>query len=378
VGEGLQAESVLRLVRERHPEWQIAYTYFSPSAEALAARQPADFHGYLPYDQPLVVERALELLAPRALIFTKLDLWPELAVQARARGVAVGMIAATVSAASGRLRWLPRALTRSGYAALAKVGAIDSADADRLVRLGAPPNVITVTGDPRFDSAWRIAHGVAQDDPLLALGRGAPAIVAGSTWPPDEAVLLRAFLALRAASSNARLILVPHEPTPEHLERLEQEALRLGLPAPQRLSRLQEPGPLILVDRVGILAALYRAAAVAYVGGGFGTAGLHSVLEPAACGVPTIFGPRWQSSRDADLLLAAGGGAAITDRSRESASRELARLWTEWLENPDERNRRGAAALQVVKTGLGAAQRNAALVEELVESGAGATETERR
>jgi 3-deoxy-D-manno-octulosonic-acid transferase len=148
------------------------------------------------------------------------DLWPELATRAAARGIPVGLVAGTVSPASGRTRWPARALQRPGYAAVSAAGAIAQGDADRLQHLGVRPDRITVLGDPRFDSVVEVVAGVAPDDPLLGWGCGAPTMVAGSTWPLDEAVVLEAFAAVRRDHPDARLILVPHEPTPRHLDRV--------------------------------------------------------------------------------------------------------------------------------------------------------------
>ena len=100
---------------------------------------------------------------------------------------------------------------------------------------------------------------------------------------------------------------------------------------------------------------------IAYVGGGFGRAGLHSVLEPAAWGLPVIFGPNWQSSREAGLLLEAGGGISL-----DSADR-LAEVWARWLEDDSARHDAGQAALRVVRSGLGGADLNAKLVEAAIE-----------
>ncbi len=363
VGEGLQAEAVLRLLRAGHPEWQIAYSFFSPSARNLARRQPADACDFLPYDTAANVDTMLEALAPRALVFTKLDLWPELATRARGRGVRTGMIAATVSPVSGRLREPARSLTRPGYEALELAGAISEADGGRLQALGTPGPAIRTTGDPRFDSALAIAGQVPDTEPILAMGRGAPTLVAGSTWPPDQAVLLAAFARVLTRAPDARLILVPHEPTSGHLEEIDRGARAHGL-EPVRLSTASGPVPLLVVDRLGVLAALYRAAAMAYVGGGFGTAGLHSVLEPAAASVPVIVGPRWRSSREAGLLLDAGAAVALSDRN---GAAELERIWLEWLRDPPAGRARGERGYAVVASGLGAAGRNAALVEELME-----------
>ncbi len=364
VGEGLQADAVLRLLRTAHPDWQIAYTFFSPSAEALARRIPADAADYLPYDTPGAARALLAALAPRALVFTKLDLWPGFATAARAAGVKVGLVAGTVSPVSGRLRWPARDLTRSGYAALDRVGAIAAEDAERLARLGADPARITVTGDPRFDSALDRARAGPADEPLLRLGAGGATLVAGSTWPRDEAVLLGAFQEVRRDHPGARLIVVPHEPTPSHLAGLDRRAASLGVPRPIRLSESpDQPAPVMVVDRVGVLATLYRAATLAYVGGGFGRAGLHSVLEPAASGVPTIMGPRWQSSREAGLLLMAGGAVALPALGPVD---DLTVRWSEWLNDDAERLEAGRAARSVVEAGRGAAARNAGLVRLLM------------
>lgn len=367
VGEGLQAEAVITRLGTQHTEWQFAYTYFSPSAMRLAARLPVAIADYLPFDTARAVDGALDALKPTALVFSKLDLWPELAVRAANHRVRVAMIAATVSATSGRTRWPIRSLLRPGYAVLDQVGAIARDDADQLVRLGVRKEALSVTGDPRYDSALSVVQRVDPLDPLLAFGKVRPTLVAGSTWPSDEAVLLRAFRQIGRIAPAVRLILVPHEPTPAHLERLEAESKSLGLGAPTRLSTGAGPEDrLLVVDRLGDLATLYGGAAFAFVGGGFGQAGLHSVLEPAAWGVPVVFGPAWQGSRDAGLLLRANAAYALRSTNRDGAAAELADLWMRWTEGGEERGRTGRAALEVVTHGLGAADRNAALVERLV------------
>lgn len=368
VGEGLQAEPVLRRLRARHPSWQFAYTFFSPSAARFALRLGADVTDYLPYDTFAEARGAVEALQPTALVFSKLDLWPQLATHAAESGAAIGLIAATVRPGSGRLRWPARALLAPGYRAVRRAGAIATEDAERLARLGVAADRIEVVGDTRYDSVAERVAAVTPDDPILRLtAGGGPALVAGSTWPPDEAALLRAFARVLAARPDARLVLVPHEPTPAHLEETGRTATRLGLPAPVRLSAASGPVPLLLVDRVGILSTIYGAGAAAWVGGGFGTAGLHSVLEPAAWCKPVMFGPNWGESRDARLLLEAGGAWAATHRDPPDAGGEIAERWLEWLGGAGRRTA-GERAAAVVTAGVGAADRTTALVEELVAS----------
>ncbi len=134
-----------------------------------------------------------------------------------------------------------------------------------------------------------------------------------------------------------------------------------------RLSAAVGPVPLLLVDRVGVLATLYGAGSMAYVGGGYGRAGLHSVLEPAAWGLPVAFGPRWRESRDAASLLEAGAAEAVT-RERAAGSEELVRIWRGWIDDEGRRARQGEQAMRLVERGRGASQRSAAMLGEAISS----------
>jgi 3-deoxy-D-manno-octulosonic-acid transferase len=366
VGEGLQAQSVLLAFRRLRPDCQVVYTHFSPSAAALAQRIGADADDYLPWDMPENADRLLSALAPTLLVFVKLDVWPELSTRAATSGVAVALVAGTVSEGSGRLRWPVRRLIEPGYRAITAAAAISPEDARRLAQLGVASDRIRVLGDPRFDSVAARVRAVPPDEPLLRLGRGVPTLVAGSTWPADEVVLLRAFEQVHQWRPDTRLILVPHEPTPSHLERLERIAAGLALPAPQRLSSVTEPVPLLLVDRVGVLAALYGSGTMAYVGGGFGRAGLHSVLEPAAWGMPVAFGPRWRNSRDAALLLEAGAAVSLPGAGSTAAAVRLRDQWTDWIRNEEERQRQGRRARGVVEQGTGSSAQSAQMLVELL------------
>lgn len=362
VGEGLQARPVLERLRTRHPSLQLAYTHFSPSAAGFAASLPVDVHDYLPFDTPAEARAALTAWRPTAIVFSKLDVWPALAREADRRNVRLGMISATLAEGSGRLTTLAAALLREAYARLDAVGAIDASDAERLVSLGVRPDIVEITGDTRYDQVWARAQAVSADHPmLLPLRAERPTLVAGSTWPADERVLLPAWERVREQVPAARLILAPHEPTPSHLEPLERWATDARL----RVRRLGEPDgeqpwDVLLIDRTGVLGELYALANLAYVGGGFHAAGLHSVLEPAAFGAPVLFGPRHYGSRDAGLLLSAGGARVARDVD------SLAQATCDWLLDGSARHEAGEAARATVRAGLGAAERSVHLVEQLL------------
>ncbi|HEU5186067.1 MAG TPA: glycosyltransferase N-terminal domain-containing protein, partial [Gemmatimonadaceae bacterium] len=361
VGEGLQARPVLERMRETRPGVQLAYTFFSPSAEQFASRLSVDFRDYLPFDATPAVRDALRAIEPTALVFSKLDVWPTLTREAAARGVRLGLISATLAETSSRRSGIASVLLREAYGSLEAVGAIDASDAERLVELGARREVIEVTGDTRYDQVWARASAATRSGPLLSpLASQRPTLVAGSTWPADERALLEAWGRVRREVRDARLIIAPHEPVHSHLTSLEQWAQSAGLSHARLDSRGAGMADVVIVDRVGVLGDLYALADVAYVGGGFHAAGLHSVIEPAAFGAPVLFGPRWRMSRDAALLLRASGAVASAD------AEQLAATLREWLTSVEARRAAGARARDVVAKGVGAAERTVELVSRLV------------
>src|ERR1019366_9939145 len=145
-----------------------------------------------------------------------------------------------------------------------------------------------------------------------------------------------------------------------HLDPVMRWAAQARLRCPTLGDPAAASADVVLVDRVGVLGDLYELADIAYVGGGFHSAGLHSVIEPAAFGVPVLFGPRHAASRDAALLLACRGGFSVASAS-EIAMRVLA-LFAE----PAARSTAGGPARALGQGGLGAAERSAALVERLI------------
>ena len=368
VGEGLQARPVAHRLRAVHPEWQLAYTYFSPSAEQFAASIGADITDYLPFDGRREADAMLDALQPSLLVFVKLDVWPTLVERATARNIPVVLLSATLAPRSGRMGQLAQLLLRDAYSALQGVGAIDQANADRLLALGVRPDVLEVTGDTRFDQVWARARGVDRQHPLLrALASSRPTLVAGSTWPADEAVLLPAYARVVQASGNRarpRLIIAPHEPTAAHRALIGDWARSSGLSFAPLGEAESDPAAaqsdVIIVDRVGVLGDLYALADMAFVGGGFHDAGLHSVIEPAAFGAPVQFGPGHDMSREAGLLLAAGGARVVRDAGECTAA------LSEWLFASAAREVAGAAARAVVESELGATERSVRLVQRLV------------
>lgn len=365
VGEGLQARAVLEALRARRPDVQAVYTHFSPSAEELARRMPAEHAGYLPWDLPDEMGAVLHAVRPDVLTFTKTEVWPVLVEKASERGVPVTLVGGTVPRGAKRSRWPARVLLRPTWARLTLVAAMAEADAQGFAELGVGQAAIVVTGDPAIDSAAARARGADPDAPYLRPFREhpRPTVVAGSIWPSDVRVLLPALAEARRRAPEVRTILAPHEPTEDGvatlMAALEAQGFRAGT-----LASVEERGAegmdAVVVDRVGVLAHLYTVGDVAYVGGGFHDAGLHSVLEPAAARLPVTFGPRHVNARAAGDLLVAEGALEAADAGT------LGEILGTWLADTAAHDYAARRAFGYIDAHLGAADRTAALLDALL------------
>jgi 3-deoxy-D-manno-octulosonic-acid transferase len=362
VGEGLMALPIVHSVRRALPNVQIAYTFFSPSAEPLAKQMGADFSDYLPFDSAGAARVAIDALDPTALVFAKGDVWPALVREALSQGVRLALVSASIPASSLRKSTVGAMLTRDAYRSLDVIGAASTDDATRIVEAGARADRVRVTGDTRYDQAWERAQTEPRNaDIVAALRSSRPTLVAGSTWRSDERQLFPAWRALRAEVPDARLIIAPHELAHAHIAAIEHWAKHHSL-STSPLSSSTPSSDVVIVDRIGVLADLYALATVAYVGGGFHDAGLHSLVEPAVFRVPVIVGPRHADSRDATLMLATGGAVTVDDA--QQLSRTLIRLFTSEQERADRADAIGA----VVAAELGAVDRTFEIVRELLRA----------
>lgn len=364
VGESLMAQAIIQELRSQIDGVQIAFTHFSPSAERVAERVGADVAGYLPWDIPSVMDRTLASLKPNAIAFVRSEIWPALGHAAAARKIRLTLVNAVLASSSSRLRGSSKWLLGPSYRQLDAIGAISLMDAERFSKLGVDPGRVRVTGDARFDQVHERIQHLDRDQPFLKRLEDdrVTTIVAGSTWPTDDSEIVPAFASARKGTP-LRLIIAPHEPDSAHLRGLESRLSASGL-RHARLSAIESNTDVlpevVVVDRVGVLADLYAIATVAYVGGGFHGSGLHSVIEPAALGVPVIFGPRHGNAREADELAGKGGGFVASD------GHAFASLVMDLVDRTTHRRSSSDAARAYVKGKTGGARRNAELIRGIL------------
>lgn len=290
VGESLSLLPLVDRLRIERPDVAVLVTSASrASADLLAARlPPGAHHQYAPLDTPRAVRRFLDHWRPDLGVLVESELWPNLILGARSRGVRLALVSARLSARSlAGWRRAPGA-ARAVLGAFDLLLARDAAAAERLAALGARVDGLA---DLKFG-----APPLPVDEAELARARSVlgdrPVLLAASTHPGEEELVLRAFHAA-VGETAPLLILAPRHPARgEAVERLAREA---GVAVGRRtLGDALGRAPVYVADTVGELGLWYRLAALAVVGGSLTaeSVGGHNPLEPARLGCPFIAGPQ--------------------------------------------------------------------------------------
>jgi 3-deoxy-D-manno-octulosonic-acid transferase len=313
VGEFEQGRPVLEAIKAQRPDLPVLVTFFSPSGYEARKDYPLATHvDYLPADSAANADRLVQLIAPRAAIFVKYEFWYHYLQALKGRQVPLFLVSAIFRPDQPFFSWYG-GTWRAMLACFTHIFTQDERSRDLLLGIGV--KTVSVSGDTRFDRVAAIAAAQEELSPARAFtsAETGPVLVCGSTWPADEALLLKAIATLRTAP---RILIAPHELLDGHLASVEAD-----FPKPLALwSELERavatghglpPGiRTLLVDRMGVLARLYRYGDIAYVGGGFGD-GIHSLLEAGAWGKPVIFGPRHTKFAEAKGLIDAGAGFEV-------------------------------------------------------------------
>lgn len=363
VGEALALEPVLARLRARIPGLQVVMTHTSPSVARYPAVRGVAHTDYLPLDEPGPMSLTLAALRPALLLFSRGDLWPELVHQAARAAIRIAVAGATVRARSLRVRWPARRALRETYASVHWLGAVSADDGGRWIRLGVHQSRVEVTGDPRHDQVVERSGDLPIVTAVRAWQRPVGlTVLAGSVEPADAPLLARAAAGSRA--DGHRWIVVPHETKARTIRRLVAAFRAEGVETWQwsgSAGSAPDAGVVVVVTGRGLLADLYLAADVAYVGGGFSAGRVHALCEPAAAGIPVTAGPRLAGVGDGARLARAGGALAV----REPDALVTALL--DWRANPAKRQRVGLAARGALDAG--AAERTAVRLAALLATG---------
>ncbi len=327
MGEFEQAKPIIEKLKQ-NDKISIFVTFFSPSGYNNSQKYSfADAISYIPFDTVWNMKRFIEMLKPDLAVFMRYDIWPNTIWELKKNKIPSFIVDATMRSDSKR-KWLfAKGFHVDLYSAITRILTVSETDKKNFEDFEISSEKITAVGDTRFDRVYQKSLQ-AKDKKLFRDGFLADkkVVVLGSSWEADEDVILPAFLKLCKYDKDVVLIVVPHEPTIEHLERTESV---LGTQVKHiRFSYLNNytDEQIIIIDSIGILLTLYYYAHIAYVGGSF-KQGIHNVLEPAVYGIPVMFGPKIQTSQEAQLLVKKGAGILVHDKSE--AYKALRKLLTD-------------------------------------------------
>jgi 3-deoxy-D-manno-octulosonic-acid transferase len=355
VGEVLAAAALIERLRALNI--RILLTSGTVTSAAIVAKRfPADIiHQYVPYDSPRYVARFLDHWRPSLALFIESDLWPNLILQSAARRLPMVLINGRMSQRSFP-RW--RRVVGTISALLDKFDiclAQSSTDAERFSALGCR-NVV-ITGNLKLDVPAPPADP-AKLERLMAQTRGRRVVVAASTHPGEEEILVEAHTTLAGFFPGLLTVIVPRHP--DRGASIARMILASGL-KPALRSREELPSATTDVyvgDTMGELGLFYRLAGIVFMGGSLVEHGGQNPIEAVKLGAAIVHGPHVFNFTDVYEALDQSGGARGVD-DQQAVVKQLGQL----LANPDSRDAMVAASAQVVDDLGGALERTLTALE---------------
>jgi len=307
LGEFEQGRPVIESIRKLKPDYKILLTFFSPSGYELRKDYKyADYIFYLPLDTKKNAARFIDIVRPEKVFFIKYEFWYNFLTQLKEEGIPTYIFSALFRPSQIFFKpwgkWYLKAIATYEHIFVQNQESFDILHKFGFIN-------VSVSGDTRLDRVGEIADAAPRLDKLEIFCGGQKAIIAGSTWKEDEDLFIPY---LNKCQSGQKFVIAPHEVNPQSLERvcsaLEKPYTLYSTATPEELANAE----VLIVDGYGYLVSVYRYGMLAYVGGGF-TSGIHSTLEPAAFGLPVIFGPDYQKFQEAHDMLSLGAATCINN-----------------------------------------------------------------
>ncbi len=367
VGEVAAAVSLVEALERTFPDRQVVVSTTTPPGMATAARRlPGRVLTYFPFDFSLGVSRFLDRLSPEMVILMELEAWPNFLRAAELRGIPVVLTNGRLTELSLRRYLKLSFFSREVFSRIGRYLVQSEEYRERFLRLGVPEDRIVVAGNIKYDSVRLRAdeQKLGRFRDMFRVGQGTLVLVGGSTYAAEEKALVRIFKKLRAYHLDLRLILAPRQL--DRLDEVKSVVEEGGLKYALR-SRLETKSPddlverVIVLDTVGELADIYALGSVVFVGGSLIDRGGHNMVEPAALGVPTLFGPHtYHFNQSTRFLLDAHAAVMVKDEY------ELEDVLKRLLESPKIREMMGANARRAVLNEKGAVERHITEISQIL------------
>jgi 3-deoxy-D-manno-octulosonic-acid transferase len=355
LGEFEQGRPVIEGIRSSYPKHKILLTFFSSSGYEIRKNyEGADFVFYMPLDTLANARRFIGIVKPRLVFFIKYEFWFNYINELYKNKVPTFVVSAIFRKQQHFFQpwggWSRRQLQKVTYffvqneKSLALLRMIKVYHAD-------------ISGDTRFDRVLSLTGENTKLPVIDTFANGSELLIAGSTWPADEDVLLEV---IKSSNEKYKLVIAPHEVHEEHIRQIKTKFEQFN---PVLYSDGEAPGSdskVLIIDMIGILASAYRYAFMAYIGGGFGV-GIHNTLEAAVRSIPVIFGPNYHRFQEAVELESLGGGFSISNKD------DCVKVFTILTEDKSKYLMASRIAGEFVRSNAGASGKVLAKAQEFIE-----------
>ncbi|MEN9981601.1 MAG: hypothetical protein RL542_1388 [Bacteroidota bacterium] len=346
LGEYEQGLPVIERIKEKYPNHKIIVSFFSPSGyEVRKNNTIADATVYLPLDTLKKAKKFIQLTHPDAVFFIKYEFWPNYLNELKRQNIPTYLISGIFRENQAFFKWYGgfyrKALDAFTYFFVQNENAL------HLLHQLGKENAI-VSGDTRFDRVASILEKDNTLDFIETFKNGKTTIVAGSSWPKDEELLVDF---INSTTTDTKYIIAPHNIKPDQIQQLKNSCAKKVLLYSEKENKDLKDFDVFIIDTIGILTKIYSYADIAYVGGGFGHPGVHNILEPATFGIPILIGPHFSHFAEATDLVALKG--CITIQNKE----ELSRNFLDLITNTESRIEKGTICRDFVQKNKGAVDR---------------------
>jgi 3-deoxy-D-manno-octulosonic-acid transferase len=308
LGEYEQGLPVFQALKNHYKDYKFVMTFFSPSGYEIRKKNPiAAVVVYLPLDQKRAVKSFLDVVHPELVVFVKYDLWPNYLLELNHRNIHTVLISALFRPSQPYFkvygRWFKKLLFTFDH-----IFTQDVASKELLNSIGF--SAVTVSGDTRFD---RVGNQLKTDNTLdfiAAFKNNQTCVVAGSTWPEDETLLIDY---INSCSDATKFIIAPHNIDLNEIQSMVKQLQKPTVCYSSYTNETLADKSVFIIDTIGLLTKIYSYADIAYIGGGMGTTGLHNTLEAATFGLPIVIGKNYEKFPEAKAMLSNGGLFSICD-----------------------------------------------------------------
>jgi len=367
VGEIVAASPIIKEIRQAFPEKPVLVSVVTATGYAMARRIITDVDSiiYFPLDLPFISYSVVKRIRPSVFMMVETELWPNFIKALRHFSVPVMMVNGRISDKSvGRYRYLGSIL-KNMLATVDKFCMQSTIDAKYIVRLGADPNRVVVTGNTKFDQNYTSVTLKQQQEICQQMGleHAFPVLVAGSTHKGEEDILLSALQIVRKSFPKVKLVIAPRDIM--RIEEISDLATSFGFVTNRRTALLEKPSnkhDVVLLDTIGELGKIYSVGTIIYVGGSLVAHGGHNILEPAAHGKPILVGPHMFNFKDTYALFSERQACITVDDTATLADKILY-----ILNNEEVRLHMSRESLTIIDENRGAARKSMIYLRQLIQ-----------